>query len=242
MTVRALTVPRLVPALLACAAGVVDACTYLALFGLFVAQVTGSFVIVGAQILELDPAALIRTLAIPAFFVAGGLTAFLVEVAGRSRNALAIALAVEIVLLGAFIAVGLIGAPFVRPDAPLAVATGTLGIAAMGMQSALVRLMLRSTPSTNVMTANTTQAAIDLAQLLAAARRARKNPDDVDAKAEQRQAYDRFAVLWPVLAGFLVGTMGGAVVFSAVGFWSPLISLVVVSGVMVWVLLAPPRD
>jgi uncharacterized membrane protein YoaK (UPF0700 family) len=238
LTVRAITVPRLVPGLLACAAGVVDACTYLALFGLFVAQATGSFVVVGAQILELDPTALIRTLAIPVFFAAAGLTVFLVEVADGPRKALAIAFAVEIALIGVFIAVGLAGAPFLRPDAPLAVATGALGIAAMGMQSALVRLMLRGTPSTNVMTANTTQAAIDLAQWLAAARRLRKNPDDVDARTEHRQARDRFAVLWPVLAGFLAGTMGGAVVFSVVGFWSPLISLVVVAGVMAWLLRA----
>jgi uncharacterized membrane protein YoaK (UPF0700 family) len=37
LTVRALEVPRLVSVLFAFAAGVVDACTYLAVFGLFVA-------------------------------------------------------------------------------------------------------------------------------------------------------------------------------------------------------------
>ncbi len=242
MTVRALTVPRLIPALLAGAAGVVDACTFLALFGLFVAQVTGSFVIVGAQLIALDPSALIGTLAIPTFFVAGGLTAFLLAVAEHPRRALAFALAVEILLLGGFVAVGLVGAPFVRPDTPLAVAAGTLGIAAMGMQSALVRLIMRGTPSTNVMTTNMTQIAIDLAQWLAAARRAQKRPGDIDAENERRRARDRVAALWPVLAGFLAGTVCGAAVFHAVGFWSPLISLGVLAGVMVWVIRAPPRS
>ena len=37
--------PRLVPATLSFVAGYVDSYTFLALFGLFVAQVTGSFVI-----------------------------------------------------------------------------------------------------------------------------------------------------------------------------------------------------
>jgi hypothetical protein len=36
-------VPRAVPPLLSFAAGFVDSCTALALFGLFVAQVTGSY-------------------------------------------------------------------------------------------------------------------------------------------------------------------------------------------------------
>lgn len=242
MTVRALDVPRLVSALLAFAAGVVDACTYLALFGLFVAQATGSFIIVGVQLVDLDPTTLIRTFAIPVFFVAGIATAFLVAIAGRPRKALAIALVIEIVLLGAFVAVGLKGAPFVRPDEPLAVIAGTLGIAAMGMQSALVRLMMRGTPSTNVMTTNTTQAALDLAQLFAAARRAKQNPDDPTAVDEHRQARAKFGALWPVLAGFLAGTICGAVMFNVIGFWSPLMSLGVLAALLLWVLRAAPRD
>jgi len=41
--------PRAVPILLAAVAGFVDACTYLGLFGFFVAQVTGSYVLAGAH-------------------------------------------------------------------------------------------------------------------------------------------------------------------------------------------------
>lgn len=241
-SVRAVDVPGLVPALFAFAAGIVDACTYLALFGVFVAQVTGSFVIVGVQLIDFDRTDLVNALAIPVFFLAGCATAFLVMVAGRPRRALAIALIVEIALLGAFVAIGLLGGPFERPDAPIAVAAGTLGLAAMGMQSALVRLLMRGTPSTNVMTTNTTQAAIDLAQLVAAARRARQHPGDADAVAEHRAARAKAAVLWPVLAGFLVGTVCGAVMFSAIGFWSPLVSLAVLAGLLLWVLRAAPRD
>jgi uncharacterized membrane protein YoaK (UPF0700 family) len=39
---------RTVPLVLGFVAGYVDGCTFVALFGLFVAQVTGSFVIVGS--------------------------------------------------------------------------------------------------------------------------------------------------------------------------------------------------
>ena len=48
-----LPLPLLVPVLLSFVAGYVDSYTYLTLFGLFVAQVTSSFVIAGA---ELSPA------------------------------------------------------------------------------------------------------------------------------------------------------------------------------------------
>src|SRR5947209_3484204 len=41
---RSIEVPRPIPVVLSFVAGYVDSCTYLALFGVFVAQVTGSFV------------------------------------------------------------------------------------------------------------------------------------------------------------------------------------------------------
>src|SRR3984885_9579909 len=45
---------KTMPALLSFVAGYVDSYTYLALFGLFVAQVTGSFVIAGAELVTRD--------------------------------------------------------------------------------------------------------------------------------------------------------------------------------------------
>jgi uncharacterized membrane protein YoaK (UPF0700 family) len=37
-------------------AGYVDSCTYLGLFGVFVAQLTGSFVLAGMQFIRSEPA------------------------------------------------------------------------------------------------------------------------------------------------------------------------------------------
>jgi len=45
---RAIAVPRPITVVLSVVAGYVDSCTYLGLFGVFVAQVTGSFVLAGA--------------------------------------------------------------------------------------------------------------------------------------------------------------------------------------------------
>src|SRR5206468_3224388 len=76
-------IPRIVPALLSFAAGYVDACTFLALFGLYVAQVTGSFVLLGAEFVTHEPGFLIKVLGVPVFFGAGVFTTILAEVLRR---------------------------------------------------------------------------------------------------------------------------------------------------------------
>jgi uncharacterized membrane protein YoaK (UPF0700 family) len=239
--VQAVKVPKLVTGLLAFAAGVVDACTYLALFGLFVAQVTGSFVIVGVQLIRLDPSSLIRVIAIPIFFVAGFITAVLVALAGRTRPALCWTLAVEIALLAGFVASGLLGAPFTKPNETMAVVTSVLGIAAMGVQSGMVRLVARGVPSTNVMTSNMTQVALDLAHWTGSAWRAWRHPHDADADIARRRARAHFGQIWPVILGFLAGTICGALIFNAIGFWCPLVSLAVLAGVLTWAMFSEPN-
>jgi uncharacterized membrane protein YoaK (UPF0700 family) len=235
-------VPRIVAALLAFAAGIVDVCTYLGLFGLFVAQVTGSFVVVGAQVVRYDPAWPIHILAFPVFFVAGVATAFLAAFAGKLRWALIWTLIAELVLIGGFAVAGVRGWPFAQPNARLAIITGALGIAAMGVQSAWVRLLLKGQSSTNVVTTNTSAAALDLAQWAGAAFRARRRPDDADATAMRDQAKASTAALWPIFAGFSVGVLFGAVAFNAIGFWTALLPFTTIGAVLVWVLRAAPRD
>lgn len=134
------TVPRMVPVLLAFVGGAVDACTFFALFGLFVAQLTGSFVTIGIQLVRYEPAPVIHLLALPLFFLAGVATALLSR--SFARQALALALAVETVLLAVFMMIGLEVAPFASANAPSALLAGSLGLAAMGVQSATVRLLL----------------------------------------------------------------------------------------------------
>jgi len=59
------------PMLLSFVAGYVDSYTYLALFGLFAAQVTGSFVIAGAEFMTHDYGIAGKLLAIVTFIFAG---------------------------------------------------------------------------------------------------------------------------------------------------------------------------
>jgi hypothetical protein len=90
-----LLVPRqqpvraVVPLLLSFTAGFVDSCTALALFGLFVAQVTGSFVLAAVAFVTHEQGAATKVLAIPVFLLAAvATTALAVIVESRGRSAL----------------------------------------------------------------------------------------------------------------------------------------------------------
>jgi uncharacterized membrane protein YoaK (UPF0700 family) len=234
VAIKAIPVPGTVAALLAFVAGVVDACTVFALFGLFVAQVTGSFVLIGVQIVHADIVNVVRTLAIPLFFLAGFATVFLAELASDSKRALCWTLFAEFGLVTGFVLIGLIAPAFDHPNAPWALAASLFGVAAMGVQSALVRLLMRGVASTNVMTTNTTLASIELAQWLIASRRLAKHPGDSVALELRREARGRFAGLWPVLVGFLAGAICGAVGFRWTGFYFPLSTVAILAGLLVW--------
>jgi len=216
------------PVLLAFIAGTVDACTFIALFGLFVAQVTGSFVLVGVSAISGHSAAIGRLFAIPVFFLAGVAAVFLAEAARRPARALAVTLAAEGVLVACFVATGMAGEPFHSANTPLAIAASLFGVAAMGVQSALVRLLLHAASSTNVMTTNTTQAAIDVAHWLLAVMR----------NEDRTEAARRIAALAPVLAGFFAGTAAGAVGFQVAGFRCLLVSIAAIAGMIVWAVRA----
>ena len=220
--------------LLSIVAGYVDSCTFLGLFGLFVAQVTGSYVAAGAQIARGEKGVLLTIFAIPIFLLAGAATTLLVEVVDERRGSpLAWSLGLEGALLTAFFLVGVTGSPFAAPDAPLAVSAGLFGLLAMGVQSALVQLLMRGTPSTNVMTTNTTQIAI-LATRTALGWRARRRASNDAAAAQFASIRDRLTAVLLVSAGFLLGTIGGALAYAALGLWCLLAPIAAVLGLLVW--------
>ena len=109
------SLPRWVPALLSFVAGYVDSYTFLALFGLFVAQVTGSFVTAGAQFVVHDIGIAGKVIAILAFLVATALTAALIGlIRDRGRDAFSWMLALETLLLAVFCFLMLAGPPVDR--------------------------------------------------------------------------------------------------------------------------------
>jgi uncharacterized membrane protein YoaK (UPF0700 family) len=224
-------VPAAVPAVLGFVAGYVDGCTFLALFGLFVAQVTGSFVVAGAELVTHDPGVVVKIAAIPVFLGAGILTTLLTHAVRRHGDPLPWALALESVFLTGLMATGLAARPLHDPGAPAAIIAALFGLAAMGVQSAYVRLLFIGYGSTNVMTTATTQLAIDLVETALAWRRRHR-----DAGADREYVVTRRRLMRgaPVVAAFLAGTGAGACAFMVVDLWALAVVLGLMLAVIAW--------
>jgi uncharacterized membrane protein YoaK (UPF0700 family) len=231
---------RMASLLLSLVAGWVDSCTFLALFGLFVAQVTGSFVAAGSEFASPGQGFLLITFGIPIFLVAGAVTTLLVvHTSERGGSPLAWSLALESALLTGFFVVGMVGAPFDNSHAPLAVMAGLFGLSAMGTQSALVQLLMHGTPSTNVMTTNTTQVAI-LATKAVLCRHAQRGATADSAAPQLESITDRLTAVLLVVSGFLTGTVAGALAYSTMHLWCLLAPIAAIMGLLIWSLQSPP--
>ena len=235
-------VPRIIPPLLSFTAGFLDSFTFLALYGLFVAQVTGSFVLAAAAIVTNEQGALTKLLAIPVFLLAAvATTSLAVMLERRGRAALAWLLGLECAVLTGFLLTALIGAPLSDPNAASVTAASLLGLFAMGTQSATVRLLMRDVASTNVMTTNTTQIGIDASELVFAWQARRRAPADAAVAAAYATARARFGALFAIMLGFLAGTAVGALAYVATGAWGLLLPLAIMYAILAWA-CARPQD
>ncbi len=232
---REATMPRWVPALLSFVAGYVDSYTFLALFGLFVAQVTGSFVTAGAELVTHDIGIAGKVIAIGAFLLAAALTAALIGLArDRGRDALPWMLAFETVLLVIFSFLLLAGPPVTGANDWHGIFAGLFGAMAMGTQSVVVRLLMRGIPQTNVMTGNMTQLGIETTELLLAWRRHARDPNNLENEREFAGVRSRLLVVLAITIGFILGAACGAVAFAKTGLPGTPLVIVLVGALTLW--------
>jgi len=181
--------------LLSVTGGYVDTAGFLALQGLFTAHVTGNFVTLGATLVHGTSGAIGKLMALPVFcavvvaarFAGSGLAA-------RGQRRLEGLLAVTL-------------GPFHDGDSWPALATGMALVAAMAIQNAVHRVHLSSAPPTTLMTGNTTQMMIDLADLLR-------------GETKDRAAMvGRLRAMSIGVAAFALGCAAGALVYAWAGVW-----------------------
>lgn len=195
----------LVARLLAVVGGFVDGCAFLGLHGFFVAQATGSYVVAGAQLLNGSRAAPIAVAAVPVFFAASMVTAFIVRSVGVARGrAIVIPLLVEAALVLALMLFGMAGA---TTWAALS------GLTGMGVQNGLTRLILGDYGSTNVMTTNTIKLSIDVADSIL-----------------QRRWLPGLKQTGSIILAFVAGTAVGGLAFMSVDFACLLLPVLMLVG------------
>ncbi len=193
-----LAIVWLLPAVLSTTAGAVDVIGFLALGGLFTAHITGNLVVLAAHYLTGGFSQIGPLLSVPVFIIVVGAVTLLSanEATPRNRRSL---LVLQAIFLAGFLGVGAGLGPFPNADAGPAVFTGMLGVAAMAIQNALIRLALPGSPATAAMTTNATQLAVDLATVI----RATGDPDKL------ARARHRTGIILPSFAGFIAGCAAG---------------------------------
>jgi uncharacterized membrane protein YoaK (UPF0700 family) len=200
----------LLPPLLSVTAGSCDVIGFLGLDGLFTAHVTGNLVILAAHMVSGGAAQIAPMLSVPVFMVVLGFTRFIAagcESAGLAP--LRPLLALQFVLLVAFLGLGVAAGPRIDPDGFHAILAGMFGVSAMAVQNALVPIALTGVPSTAVMTSNITRFTVDLSELVVG-----RHHEEVE-RARQRARQTGAAIM-----GFIVGCGLGAAAEAAFGLWS----------------------
>lgn len=189
--------------LLAFLSGFVDTAVFVHMGGLFVAHVTGNFVLLGATVARTPvaghgDAVTLQLIAFPLFFVAAMLAAALsARVAEARRTRLLLWLTTGIIALAGALALAGLAA-----DSVLAMAL----VVAMGLLNAAQRLDAGLGPPFTVMTGNVTSVAIEAAYRLHLAPRSDAKPASAGAAT----------MLWLVVS-FGVGCALGALTQSWVG-------------------------
>jgi uncharacterized membrane protein YoaK (UPF0700 family) len=197
------------PILLSLNGGYVDTAGFLALHGLFTTHVTGNFVTLGAALVLGTSGAVAKLLALPVFCVVVMAVRLLgVALQGSRLPGLRTILGFKVALLflGAGLAIGL--GPFESGDGWAAVVTGMTLVAAMAIQNAVHRTHMSSAPPTTIMTGNTTQVMLDLADLV------RGVPADA-----RNAIHMRLSRMSGSLAAFAAGCAAAALIYAKQGVW-----------------------
>ena len=196
---------RLLPFVLSLIAGSVDVIGFLGLDGLFTAHITGNLVVLAAHIVAGSDASVSLVISVPVFVVALSATRLLaarLELSGVAP--LSPLLLLQFVLIGGFLAIAGAADPRVNANTPGMIIAAMLGVSAMAVQNALVRIALTGAPSTAVLTTNITLLMMDLGDILLGQR-------------DVAKARDRSKRTSPAVAGFLLGCALGAWCEAAIG-------------------------
>jgi uncharacterized membrane protein YoaK (UPF0700 family) len=197
------------PVLLSVNGGYVDAAGYLALHGLFTTHVTGNFVTLGATLVMGTSGALAKVLALPMFcLVVMAVRLLSVALVAKNLPALRTILGLKVALLTLGAALAIVFGPFESGDGWAALMTGMALVAAMAIQNAIHRIHMGSLPPTTIMTGNTIQIMIDLADLL------RGVPGSASEATRLRLSRMSASV-----AAFATGCAAAALMYAREGIW-----------------------
>jgi uncharacterized membrane protein YoaK (UPF0700 family) len=197
------------PVLLSVNGGYVDAAGYLALHGLFTTHVTGNFVTLGAALVLGTSGVLAKVLALPMFcLVVMAVRLLSAALTDKGLPALRAILGLKVVLLSLGAALAIAFGPFDSGDGWAALSVGMFLVAAMAIQNAIHRIHMGALPPTTIMTGNTVQIMIDLADLM------RGVPT-----AARQAIRSRLSRMSAGVTAFAAGCAAAALIYATQGIW-----------------------
>jgi uncharacterized membrane protein YoaK (UPF0700 family) len=202
---------------LAFTSGFVDTLSFVALFGLFAAHLTGNFVTMATSLATFRHGLWIKLLAVPVFIVAAVATRFFIIRRERhEREAAAHVMGLQAILLSIFMVVGMGASPLSDHEDLAVILTGLIAAAAMAIQNTAARTFLSALPPTTVMTGNLIQVIVDIVDI---------SHRHGDLKAKRA----RLGRLGPMLLSFIAGTLLGAIGYATVGFLALIVPIVAIA-------------
>jgi uncharacterized membrane protein YoaK (UPF0700 family) len=204
--------PVITAVLLSYTSGFVDTLSFIALFGLFAAHVTGNFVLIATSLAEFRHGLWMKLLAIPVFVLSAVCTRmFIIRRERGQRDAAVQVLAGQATLLTLFMVLATKNAPLKDHNDTIVIVIGLIASASMAIQNTAARTFLSHLPPTTVMTGNMIQIIVDLVDLA--------HGHEVEVKRA------RLAKLFPLLLAFIVGTLSGGAGYVTVGFPSLIVPI-----------------
>ena len=201
--------------------GFVDIAGYLALFGLFPANMTGNVLLAAVSLVRSGgDIALSRVVAVPLFML-GVLVGWLISTLAKRRGwrVGAALLTGETVALTLFLAFGVAYGTQVQSSQQfLILMVGFFALVAMGLQNVVSRELFSDLPGTTAMTTNLTLFVLEIIELIGS--RFTTRTPAVSAPTQCARAL-------PVLGGFVTGAIVGAYGMHALGFWSIAVPIVI---------------
>lgn len=195
------------PVLLSVVGGAIDTIGFIALLGFFTAHVTGNLVLAGSALVKGGAGLWIKLAAIPLFIVTVMGTKMWIDRCSQSHKTLGWLFVAEALFLAAFMFAGLHFDPFKNPGGIELAFTGGLGLMALAIRNTASKTLIKHVSPSTMMTGNTTQLGIDLANYL-------RGPSREHGLALLKSG--------SVVGGFVFGAFAGAMLYMRLGFWSVL--------------------
>lgn len=193
------------PVILAIVGGAIDTIGFIALFGFFTAHVTGNLVLAGAGWLKSSDGIWIKLGAIPLFILTVAVTKMMIDRSQTQHRTIAWLFLAESIFLLAFMCAGLYFEPFTDAGSLTVALTAGLGLIALAIRNTSSKTVIKNYSPSTMMTGNTTQLGIDLANFV-----------------KQRELVHLTSLLKSasIVLGFVFGAFMGALLYLHFSFWS----------------------